>query len=163
MIPSYVDIVVQLDPSRAVEFDFFERLPDNIVGLTLGLLRRLDDGGFVQVALVVDIQLAERVGQREDFILLELRIFSRGPSVLRVTCCVYMRKKGVPQAAVFLLLELEDVHVCDCQGADCAERVLMMVLVQHLSRGQYLKGTSTTKVMPELARGKTVYGLWRLL
>ena len=93
MIPSYVDIVVQLDPSRAVEFDFFERLPDNIVGLTLGLLRRLDDGGFVQVALVVDIQLAERVGQREDFILLELRIFSRGPSVLRVTCCVYMRKK----------------------------------------------------------------------
>lgn len=40
-----------------------------------GVLGRFDDGRFVEIALVVDVQLAEGVLQAEDFRLLELRIF----------------------------------------------------------------------------------------
>jgi hypothetical protein len=42
----------------------------------LRLLRGLDDGGLVEVALVVDVELAEGVLQAKDFALLELGVFS---------------------------------------------------------------------------------------
>lgn len=41
----------------------------------LRLLRGLDDGSLVEVALVVDVELAEGVLQPEDLTLLELRVF----------------------------------------------------------------------------------------
>jgi hypothetical protein len=54
-------------------------LSHNIIGLTLALLGGLDGGSLVDVALVVDVELAEGVSQAEDVALLELRIFP-GPS-----------------------------------------------------------------------------------
>jgi hypothetical protein len=49
----------------------------------LRLLRGLDDGGLVEVALVVDVELAESILQAEDLALLELRVFPErnAPSV----------------------------------------------------------------------------------
>jgi hypothetical protein len=41
----------------------------------LRLLRRLDDGALVEVALVVDVEPAEGVLQAKDLALLELRVF----------------------------------------------------------------------------------------
>jgi hypothetical protein len=41
----------------------------------LRLLRRLDDGALVEVALVVDVKPAEGVLQAKDLALLELRVF----------------------------------------------------------------------------------------
>jgi hypothetical protein len=55
-------------------------LPDDIVWLTLALLRRFDGCGFIYVALVVDVQLAERILQAKDLGLLELRVLSRSAS-----------------------------------------------------------------------------------
>jgi hypothetical protein len=43
--------------------------------LALALLDRTDGASFIQVALVVDVQLAEGILQREDIRLLELRVF----------------------------------------------------------------------------------------
>jgi hypothetical protein len=42
----------------------------------LRLLRGLDDGALVEVALVVDVELAEGVLQAKDLALLELGVFS---------------------------------------------------------------------------------------
>jgi hypothetical protein len=71
----YINIVVQLDSPRAVEFDLLQRLSHHIVRLVLRLLRRLDDGALVEVALVVDVEPAEGVLQAKDLALLELRVF----------------------------------------------------------------------------------------
>lgn len=71
---TYIDIVVELDAPRAVELDLLQGLAHNVVGLVLRLLRRLDDGRFVKVALVVDVELAEGILQPEDLALLELRV-----------------------------------------------------------------------------------------
>ena len=56
-----IDIVVELYATRGVEFDLFQRLADDIVGLALGVLGGLDDGRFVEVAAVVDIEFAKGV------------------------------------------------------------------------------------------------------
>jgi hypothetical protein len=70
-----VDVVVQLDSPRAVELDLLQGLAHDIVRLVLGLLGGLDDGGLVEVALVVDVELAEGVLQAKDLALLELGVF----------------------------------------------------------------------------------------
>jgi hypothetical protein len=72
----YINVVVQLYSSRAVQLDFLEGLSHNIIGLALRVLSGLDDGGFVYVALVVDIHVLEGIGKLEDLILIELRVFS---------------------------------------------------------------------------------------
>jgi hypothetical protein len=70
-----VDVVVQLDSPRAVELDLLQGLAHDIVRLVLGLLGGLDDGGLVEVALVVNVELAEGVLQAKDLALLELGVF----------------------------------------------------------------------------------------
>jgi len=72
---TYIHIVVELDAPRAVELDLLQGLAHDIVGLVLRLLRGLDDGALVEVALVVEVELAEGVLQPEDLALLELRVF----------------------------------------------------------------------------------------
>jgi hypothetical protein len=71
---AYIHIVVQLHAPRAVKFHLLQRLADHIVRLVLRLLRRLDHGALVEVALVVDVELAEGILQPEDLALLELRV-----------------------------------------------------------------------------------------
>lgn len=44
---THIDIVVKLDPSRTVQFNLFERLAHDIVGLALRRLCGLDDSRFV--------------------------------------------------------------------------------------------------------------------
>ena len=81
----------QLDAPRAIELDLLQGLAHDIVRLVLGLLGGLDDGGLVEVALVVDVELTEGVLQAKDLALLELGVFparngcqslrkSRGPA-----------------------------------------------------------------------------------
>jgi hypothetical protein len=70
-----IDIVVQLDAARAVQLDLLQGLAHDVVGLVLRLLRRLDDRGLVEIALVVQVELAEGILQPEDLALLELRVF----------------------------------------------------------------------------------------
>ena len=69
-----IHIVVQLDSPRAVELNLLQGLAHDIVRLVLGLLGGLDDGGLVEVALVVDVELAEGVLQAKDLALLELGV-----------------------------------------------------------------------------------------
>jgi hypothetical protein len=73
---AYIHIVVELHPPRAVELDLLQRLADHIVRLVLRLLRRLDHGALVEIALVVNVQLAEGVLQAKDLALLELGVLS---------------------------------------------------------------------------------------
>jgi len=82
----YINIVVQLDSSRAVQLNLLEGLSHNIVGLALRVLCGLDDGGLVYVALVVDIHVLEGIRQLEDLILIELRVFSVQGQSLCVNC-----------------------------------------------------------------------------
>ena len=82
----YIDIVVQLDSSRAVQLDLLESLSHNIVGLALRVLSGLDDGGLVYVALVVDIHVLEGIRQLEDLILIELRVFSTKSQRMSFNC-----------------------------------------------------------------------------
>jgi hypothetical protein len=73
---AYIHIVIQFYPPRTVELDLFQGLPHYIVRLVLGLLRRLDDGALVEVALVVNVELAEGILQAKDLALLKLGILS---------------------------------------------------------------------------------------
>jgi hypothetical protein len=72
---AYPDIVFELNASRGIELDFLQGLTDDIVGLALARLGGLDGGSLVNVSLVVDIELAEGVGEGEEIVLLELRKF----------------------------------------------------------------------------------------
>lgn len=69
-----IDIVLQFDPARTVEVDIFQDLADGVIGLSFGLLGGLDGHGLVQVAPIIDIQLAKGVLKSEDFALLELGV-----------------------------------------------------------------------------------------
>jgi hypothetical protein len=71
-----VHVVVQLYSPRTVELDFLQRLAHYIVRLVLCLLGGLDDGRLVEVALIVDVELAEGVLQAKDLALLELGVLS---------------------------------------------------------------------------------------
>lgn len=72
---TYSNVVFQLDTSRRVKFHLLQGLAHNVVRLTLACLCGLDGGGLVNVALVVDIEVAEGIAQFKDLILLELRKF----------------------------------------------------------------------------------------
>jgi hypothetical protein len=72
---THINIVVQLYPPRAVQLDLLEGLAHDIVRLVLRLLRGFNDGGLVEVALVVDVELPKGVLQAKDVALLELRVF----------------------------------------------------------------------------------------
>ena len=87
---THIDIVLEFDSPRAVQLNFLQRLSHDVVRLVFGVLGRFDDGRFVEIALVVDVQLAEGVLQAEDFRLLELRIFpeSRRISIIQRTQCI---------------------------------------------------------------------------
>ena len=73
-----VHVVVQFHSPRAVQLNLFQGLAHNIVWLPLRVLCAFDGRGLVNIALVVDVELAEGVGQAEDLGLGELGVFSRG-------------------------------------------------------------------------------------
>lgn len=75
---TYPDIVLELDPTGRVQLDLLQRLSDHIVGLALARLGGLDRGGLLYVALVVDVELVEGIGERKDVALLKLRVFPGG-------------------------------------------------------------------------------------
>lgn len=79
---TYVDVIVQLYSSRAIQLHLFQRLPDHIVRLPLRCLSGLDDRGFVNVSSVVDIELTKGILETEDIGLVKLRIFPGGVEVL---------------------------------------------------------------------------------
>jgi hypothetical protein len=56
-----IDIVIQLDTSRTVQLDLFQGLSDDVVRLSLAVLGSLDRGRFIDVALVVDVELSEGI------------------------------------------------------------------------------------------------------
>jgi hypothetical protein len=72
----YINIVVQLHPSRTVQLHLLQGLAHDIVRLVLRLLGGLDDRGLLDVALVVLVELAEGILQAKDLALLELGILS---------------------------------------------------------------------------------------
>lgn len=77
---AYADVVFEFYAPRRVQLDFLEGLSDDIVGLVLALLSGLDGRGFVEVALVVNVEALEGVGQGEDFVLGKLRKLPAEPS-----------------------------------------------------------------------------------
>jgi hypothetical protein len=81
---AYIYIVVQLYTPRAVELDFLQGLSHHIVRLVLRLLRRLDHRSFVEIALVVNVELAEGILQPKDLPLLELRVFPMRKPLLAI-------------------------------------------------------------------------------
>ena len=52
---AYIDIVVQLHSLGAVQVDFPQGLPHDVVRLSFGLLGCFDGRRLVEVALVVDV------------------------------------------------------------------------------------------------------------
>ena len=90
---TYIDIVVQLDTPGAIQFHLFECLTDNIVGLVLRVLGRLDHCTFIQVALVIHVKLAKGILKLEDLLLLELRVLpatSQCRSTEGYACSAYL-------------------------------------------------------------------------
>lgn len=69
----YIDIVLELHPSRAIKLDLLQRLSHDIIRLPFGVLCRLDHRCLVQVPLVVKVEAAECILQTEDLVLLKLR------------------------------------------------------------------------------------------
>lgn len=73
---THIDIVVKLYAPRAIELHLLQCLSDNIIGLALGSLGGLDCIGLLNVALVINIELAECLSKAKDVLLLELGILS---------------------------------------------------------------------------------------
>jgi hypothetical protein len=77
----------------------------------LRLLRGLDDCALVEVALIVNVELAEGILQAENLALLELGVLPRCNALLATMegdgCC---ERELAP---TYLLLQLDDVHVGD--------------------------------------------------
>lgn len=71
---AYIHIVVQFYSPRAVQLHLFQGLAHDIVRLVLRLLGGLDHRGLVEIALVVDIELAKGILQAKDLTLLELGV-----------------------------------------------------------------------------------------
>lgn len=78
MTATYGDVVLELDTARRVEVNLFQGLSDDIVWLALALLGSFNGSSLVNVALVVNVELAESVAQAVDFVLGELRILPVG-------------------------------------------------------------------------------------
>lgn len=72
---TYINVVFEFNSAGAIKLDLPQRRSNRIVGFPFGLLGSLDDGDFVEIALVVDVQAAECFLQGEDLALVELRVF----------------------------------------------------------------------------------------
>jgi hypothetical protein len=72
---TYPDVVFQLDSPGRIKFNILQCLADHIIRLTFACLRGFDGSSLVNVPLVVNIELAEGVGEAKDVVLLELRKF----------------------------------------------------------------------------------------
>lgn len=70
---TYTDIVFKFNSSRRVKFHFLQSLANDIVWLSLRLLRCFDCRRFVDIALVIYVKLTEGIRQAEELVLLELR------------------------------------------------------------------------------------------
>lgn len=82
----------------------------------LRLLRSLDHSALVEVALVVNVELAEGVLEAEDLALLELGVFS-ARNALSATVEYGGNARSFQSAArPNVLLELDDVHFGDGLG-----------------------------------------------
>ena len=81
---AYINVIVQFYPPRAIQLDLFERLPNNIVGLSLGLLSCFDDRRFIDVTFVINVKLSKGVLKAKYILLLELGVFSERMGVSRV-------------------------------------------------------------------------------
>lgn len=108
----YINVVVQLDSARTVQLDLLECLSHNIVGLTLRVLSGLDDGGFIYVALVVDIHVLEGIGELEDLILIELRVFP-----VMCQCLAFNRAHALPSGPYLCSLITFMVAVVGCESS----------------------------------------------
>lgn len=73
---SYVHVIVQFYPSRTIQIHLFEGLPNDIVWLSLRLLGCFDHRGFIDIALVVNIELSKGILEAKYILLLKLGIFS---------------------------------------------------------------------------------------
>lgn len=111
---TYVDIILKLDTSGAVEFYTFQSLTNDIIRLALRLLSCFDHGSFIEVAAVVDVQLVECILKSKDLALVQLREPPRGAqgtAVSELFCTIGEGARG--------LLELEDIHLsmrCQWEG-----------------------------------------------
>jgi hypothetical protein len=109
---TYPNVIFQFYSSGRVELDLLQCLTDNIVGLALARLGGLDGGCLVNVPLIIDVELAEGIGQGEDVVLLELRKF---PGKRISIDCVGYNAPLRPSLLSLgrwecLPLELENVH-----------------------------------------------------
>ena len=121
---THIDIVVQFHAPRAIELDLLQRLTHNVVRLVLRLLGRLDDGGLVEVALVVDVELAEGILQSEDLALLELGVFPA--ALLSASACTWWNRAeqdGTWRGALGdAPLQLDHIHGCGRVWSVCGEK-----------------------------------------
>ena len=69
-----INIVFELHSTRAVEFNFLQRLAYDIIRLTFRLLGGFDHSGFVQVALFINVQFPESILEGEYLPLIKLRV-----------------------------------------------------------------------------------------
>jgi hypothetical protein len=110
---TYPNIVFQLNPSGRVQPDLLQRFAHDIVGLVLALLRGLNGRRLVQIPLVVDIELPERIGKAVDVALLELRELSVVCGRLVSRADVYAVRRSW-----LLPLKLEDLHADFGEGVN---------------------------------------------
>lgn len=112
---TYLDKVLKFNSPGRVEIHFLQSLSHDIIRLSLALLRALDCSSLVEVALVVDVELAKGILEAEDFVLLELRKLPAGADVSSATAGVGAASRegrGEGEAEI-LPLQLDNVHVGD--------------------------------------------------
>jgi hypothetical protein len=71
---TYIDIVIEFYSARAIQLNLPQCLSHDIVRLSLRLLSGFNNGGLVEVSLVIDVEFTEGILKAEDLVLLELRI-----------------------------------------------------------------------------------------
>ena len=67
---TYINVILKFNTARTVQLDAFQSLADHIIWLTLRLLGSLDSFGFVEVAAIVNVQLAECILEGENITLI---------------------------------------------------------------------------------------------
>ena len=80
---SYSDIVVKFYAPRAIKLDLSQSLADDIVWLAFRVLYSSDCSRFIEITLVINVELSEGILEAKDLLLLELRILSIRRSALR--------------------------------------------------------------------------------
>ena len=68
-------IVIELDPSRAIQFHLSQSLSNHVIRLSFRLLRGFDRRGLVQVSFIINVEFLKSILQAEDLVLLKLWIF----------------------------------------------------------------------------------------